>query len=87
MGSSASCNKTSIAGAQTTGIDPSKESAVGHGHVICFSVYCRHPEVDFRRPGTDGPRQGRLWVDTMQTDEVSLSFPGSCLNGCVQACG
>ena len=47
---------------------------MGHGHVICFSVYCRHPRVDFRQPGSEGPRQGRLWVDIMQTNEVGCKL-------------
>ena len=43
---------------------------MGHGTVICFSVYSRHPAVDFRPSDEAGPRQGRLWVDTMGAGQV-----------------
>ena len=48
---------------------------MGHGTVICFSVYTRHPAVDFKPPGRPGPRQGRLWVDTMKAGEVKPVLP------------
>lgn len=48
-------------------IDIKKESPVGHGRMICFSVYCG-PEADF------GDGKSRLWVDVLGKDEVLDEF-------------
>ncbi|BFI30949.1 DNA polymerase I [Marchantia polymorpha subsp. ruderalis] len=48
-------------------IDIKKESPVGHGRMICFSVYCG-PEADF------GDGKSRLWIDVLGKDEVLDEF-------------
>ncbi|EFA79328.1 mitochondrial DNA polymerase A [Heterostelium album PN500] len=49
-------------------LDLKKQSPIGHGRIICFSVYCG-PDIDF---GTGS----RLWVDTMgeQGNEILEVF-------------
>jgi DNA polymerase-1 len=47
---------------QVAAIDVLKETPVGHGRIICFSVYCGE-EADFG----DGTK--RLWVDLIDDGE------------------
>ncbi|CAM6128411.1 unnamed protein product [Calypogeia fissa] len=48
-------------------IDVKKESPVGHGRMICFSIYCG-PQTDF------GEGKTRLWVDVLDKPEVLEVF-------------
>mmetsp|Transcript_24591 Transcript_24591/g.80380 ORF Transcript_24591/g.80380 Transcript_24591/m.80380 type:complete len:825 (-) Transcript_24591:45-2519(-) len=48
-------------------IDVKKETPVGHGHLICFSVYCG-PDVDF------GRGFARLWVDLDRPQEERIGI-------------
>lgn len=52
---------------QVADIDVKKESPVGHGRMICFSIYCG-PETDF------GGGKTRLWVDVLDKPEVLEVF-------------
>ncbi len=67
---------------ETTGIDPKKETPIGHGRVICLSVYCGR-DVDFSacsthslNKSTDSERSTCLWVDTMgeEADAILEEF-------------
>lgn len=49
---------------EVSGIDITEESPVGHGTVICFSIYAG-PDADFRIRG-EGKPQPRIWVDLAQ---------------------
>ncbi|KAK9806725.1 hypothetical protein WJX72_000669 [[Myrmecia] bisecta] len=50
---------------EVSNIDVTKESAVGHGTVTCFSVYCG-PDVHFGgQLAAGGVTQNQLWVDTL----------------------
>jgi len=46
-------------------IDVIKETPVGHGEIICFSVYCGK-ETDF------GGGRSRLWVDVLRGGQAVL---------------
>lgn len=50
---------------QVAGIDVKKESPVGHGQIICFSIYCG-PGANF------GDGKNRLWVDVLDGGEDVL---------------
>jgi 5'-3' exonuclease len=41
---------------------PFGSSVVGHGRIICFSIYC-------------GPEIGKIWVDTLLDDDASIKDP------------
>ncbi len=43
---------------QVASIDVTKETPVGHGTIVCFSVYCG-PDVNF------GGGKTKLWVDVL----------------------
>ena len=45
---------------QVSDINVKKESPVGHGNVICFSIYCG-PDADF------GNGKNCIWVDVLGT--------------------
>ena len=51
---------------ETTGVDPSKESPVGKGEIICFSVFAGE-DIDWG----NGPN---LWVDTLENPDVLFEF-------------
>ncbi|KAI5079261.1 hypothetical protein GOP47_0004740 [Adiantum capillus-veneris] len=48
-------------------IDVKKESPVGHGRVICFSIYCG-PNADF------GDRKNCVWVDVLDSNIELLNI-------------
>ena len=53
---------------QVSDINIKKESPVGHGNVICFSIYCG-PDADF------GNGKNCIWVDVLDTQsEIWLAF-------------
>ena len=52
---------------QVSGIDLSEETPVGHGRIVCFSVYCG-PDVDFTGDGT----KKCLWVDVLKGGQAVL---------------
>ncbi|MCO5595495.1 hypothetical protein L7F22_049539 [Adiantum nelumboides] len=47
-------------------IDVKKESPVGHGRVICFSIYCG-PKADF------GDQKSCIWVDVLDSNSELLN--------------
>jgi len=51
--------------AQVADIDVVKETPVGHGSIICFSVFCGR-EADF------GGGTTRLWVDVLKGGKAVL---------------
>jgi hypothetical protein len=51
---------------EVIGVDVKKESPVGKGQVICFSIYCGE-DIDFG----NGPR---LWVDTLGQCAQTLQY-------------
>ncbi|KAG1666153.1 hypothetical protein FOA52_011565 [Chlamydomonas sp. UWO 241] len=53
-------------------IEVKEQSPVGHGAVICWSIY-GGPDINFNRDPT-GPHQDRLWVDCW--NEVALGEDG-----------
>eukprot|EP00250_Pteridium_aquilinum_P010412 c19366_g1_i1 orf=224-3553(-) len=52
---------------EVSDIDVKKESPVGHGKVICFSIYCG-PEADF------GDGKSCVWVDVLDSNEELLNM-------------
>jgi len=48
-------------------IDVTCQTPVGHGNVICFSVFAG-PDVNFAKPGE--PKKSLLWVDLLDKDNV-----------------
>lgn len=52
---------------QVSGIDVKRETPIGHGEIICFSIYCG-PEADF------GDGKSRLWVDVLDGGVEILSI-------------
>eukprot|EP00898_Chlorokybus_atmophyticus_P002773 jgi/Chlat1/3497/Chrsp23S03689 len=52
-------------GLQTTGIDPRAETPVGHGRIICLSMYCGKIGSEVFRV-KDGSQKARVWIDCLQ---------------------
>ena len=58
---------------QVADIDVKKQSPVGHGRVICFSVYGGQDLHLAKEPPIDGVLKTQLWVDTYRNGEEDVS--------------
>jgi DNA polymerase I-like protein with 3'-5' exonuclease and polymerase domains len=62
-----------------TDIEVKEQSPVGHGAVICFSIYAG-PDVDFNRGQFKSPshdqKQDRIWVDVWNEIETYVDNTG-----------